>query len=301
MCVERYYVKQILLLILKLSCKVIIFLSPHVYDSAMCKHVQMFLLVMFWYTSELNWIQSSLPHFKVNPISSHFMEIGPGILDCSPVRFIDCVLLFVLATFYDTEAKITSNSSCLELFRSCCPCLGMLPAIKHFFILVFSLISMWFFRTLQWYCLTLSHRLEWIMWSLQHPAEQMTINMRVWSASLIQNPPTMKSSHWQSVRYRGPEKAVRHGVKTILTSVLFRALVREEKNNMRSSTWASHLTVLEQTPLSEILSLLLLGTSAFLASHLHKSVPSLPTFYIKLILNFQQQKIYFNSYLWDLY
>lgn len=46
MCVERYYVKQILLLILKLSCKVI-FLSPHVYDSAMCKHVQMFLLVMF--------------------------------------------------------------------------------------------------------------------------------------------------------------------------------------------------------------------------------------------------------------
>lgn len=139
------------------------------------------------------------------------------------------------------------------------------------------------------------------MLSLQHPAEQkMTINMRVWSASLIQNPPTMKSSHWQSVRYRGPEKAVRHGAKTTLTSVLFRALVREE-NNMRSSTWASHLTVLEQTPLSEILSLLLLGTSAFLASQLHKSVPSLPTFYIKLILNFQQQKTYFNSYLWSLY
>lgn len=150
------------------------------------------------------------------------------------------------------------------------------------------------------------------MWSLQYPAEQqrMTINMRVWSASLIQNPPMMKTSHWHSVgtrwvlwlRSREPEKVVGPGVKIILTSILFRALVREDKNNMRYLAWAPHLTDLEQTPLPEILSLLLLGTSAFLASpHLHRSVSSLSTIYIKLILNFQQQKTYFNSYFWDLY
>lgn len=137
--------------------------------------------------------------------------------------------------------------------------------------------------------------------------------MGVWLASLVQKLLMMKASHGQSVGIRivcynsglqGQKRQWNMERRPLWTFVLFGALVRQDKKkNMRSSmTWTPHLTLLEQLPLLKILSLLLFGTSAFLAfPHLQKISLSPLTICLKLILSFQQQKTYFNSNLWDFF